>query len=140
MKLKAQKRRLRYPYGKNRVYLSAVLTVLSIILAFLLFWGRLLSFLYYLGLTAVLITVAVKLKTRFFYAEMRESSEERMSTTESKMQNWKALLILAGILIASMLLPLALAKFHPEIWLIGVISYISGVSIAEVLFFLTSRK
>ena len=140
MKLKAQKRRLRYPYGKNRVYLSAVLTVLSIILAFLLFWGRLLSFLYYLGLTAVLITVAVKLKTRFVYAEMRESSEERMSTTESKMQNWKALLILAGILIASMLLPLALAKFHPEIWLIGVISYISGVSIAEVLFFLTSRK
>lgn len=131
--------RPRYPYGKARVYLSAVLTVLSVILAFLLFWGRV-PFLYYLGLTAVLVVVAIKLKTRFFYAETLESPEEGMLAPEGEMQNWKTLLILACILIVSMLLPLALARFHPEIWLIGITSYVSGVSIAEVLYFLTSRR
>jgi len=139
MNSEAQKKRLRYPHGKIRVYLSATLTVLSIILAFLLL-RSLLSFLYYLGLTIVLVAVFLVLKMRFFSVEMSESSEEESSETASKMQNWKSLLILFGVLIISILLPLLLARFHPEIWFIGLISYISGVSVAEILFFLITRR
>jgi len=139
MNSEAQEKRLRYPHGKIRVYLSATLTVLSIILAFLAL-RSLLSFLYYFGLTIVLVAVVLVLKTRFLSVEMSESSEEESSETESKMQNWKSLLILFGVLIISILLPLLLARFHPEIWFIGLISYISGVSVAEILFFLITRR
>lgn len=139
MSVKTQKKRFRYPYGKVRVYLSVTMTVLSIILALLLL-KSLVSFLYYLGLTIVLAAVVLVLKMRFLYVKMPESSEERLSEAESTMQNWKALLILFGVLIMSMLLPLLLARFHPEIWFIGLISYVSGVSVAEVLFFLVSRR
>lgn len=139
MSVGAQKKHFRYPHGKARVYLSATMTMLSIILALLLL-KSLVSFLYYLGLTIVLVAVVLVLKMRFFYVEMPESSEENSSEAESTMQNWKALLILFGALIISMLLPLLLAKFHPEIWFIGLISYVSGVSVAEVLFFLISRR
>ena len=139
MNSEAQKKRLRYPHGKSRVYLSATLTVLSIILAFLAL-RSLLSFLYYLGLTIVLVAVVLVLKMRFFSVEMSESSDEESSETESKMQSWKSLLILFGVLIISILLPLLLARFHPEIWFIGLISYISGVSVAEILFFLITRR
>jgi len=139
MNSEAQKKRLRYPHGKIRVYLSTTLTVLSIILAFLLL-RSLLSFLYYLGLTIVLVAVVLVLKMRFFSVEMSKSSEEESSEAESKMQNWKSFLILFGVLIMSILLPLLLARFHPEIWFICLISYISGVSVAEILFFLTTRR
>lgn len=115
------------------------MTVLSIILALLLL-KSLLSFLYYLGFTIVLVAVVLVLKMRFFYMEMPESSEEKLSETESKMQNWKSILILFGVLIISISLPLLLARFHPEIWFISLISYTSGVSIAEVLLFLITRK
>jgi len=139
MNFEARKRRPRYLHGKVRVYLSVTMTVLSIILALLLL-ESLLSFLYYLGFTIVLVAVVLVLKMRFFYMEMPESSEEKLSETESKMQNWKSILILFGVLIISISLPLLLARFHPEIWFIGLISYISGVSIAEVLLFLITRK
>lgn len=139
MNSEAQEKRLRYPHGKVRVYLSATLTVLSIILAFLIL-RSLLSFLYYLGLTIVLVVVVLVLKMRFLSVEMSESSEEESSEIESKMQNWKSFLILFGVLIMSILLPLLLARFHPEIWFIGLISYVSGVSVAEILFFLIARR
>ena len=139
MSVGAQKKRFRYPYGKVRVYLSATMTVVSIIFALLLL-KSLLSFLYYLGLTIVLVAVVLVLKMRFLYVGMPESSEEKLSEAESTMRNWKALLILFGVLIVSMLLPLLLARFHPEIWFIGLISYVSGVSVAEVLFFLITRR
>lgn len=139
MSVGAQKKRFRYPYGKVRVYFSAAMTVLSIIFALLLL-KSLVSFLYYLGLTIVLVAVVLVLKMRFLYVKMPESSEEKLSETESTMQNWKALLILFVVLIMSMLLPLLLARFYPEIWFIGLIGYISGVSVAEVLFFLISRR
>jgi len=139
MNSKAQKKRLRYPHGKVRVYLSATLTVLSIILAFLAL-RSLLSFLYYLGLTIVLIAVVLALKMLFFSVEMVEPSDEEPSETESKMQNWKSLMMLFGLLVICILLPLLLARFHPEIWFIGLISYVSGVSVAEVLFFLIARR
>lgn len=139
MSFEARKRRTRYPHGKVRVYLSAIMTVLSIILALLLL-KSLLSFLYYLGLTIVLIAVVLVLKIRFLRMEVSGAREENESETESKMQNWKSLLILFGVLIMSISLPLLLARFHPEIWFIGLISYISGVSVAEILFFLITRR
>lgn len=138
MGIEAQKKRIRYPYGKVRVYLSATMTVLSIILAILLLENPL-SFLYYLGLTIVLVAVVLALKMHFMHLKMPESSEEE-SETESKMQNRKALLVLFGVLIVSISLPLLLARFDPEIWFVVLISYVSGVSVAEILFFLIAAK
>jgi len=139
MSVEAQKKRIRYPHGKVRAYFSATMTALSIILAILLL-RSLLSFLCYLGLTVVLVAAVLALKMHFFHARMSESSEEKESETESEMQSWKTLLLLFGILVISIFLPLLLARFHPEIWFISLISYISGVSVAEVLFFLITRR
>lgn len=140
MSSKARKRRIVYPYSTVRIYWSATIVVLSIILALLILPGDPVSLLYYLVLTAIVTSVVLALKMRFLRVRSLEPSKEELSETESGVQSWKPLLILIGVLIVSLTLPLLLARYHPEFWFISLISYTSSVSIAEVLFFLIIRK
>lgn len=140
MSFEARKRRTKYPYGKVRVYWSAIITALSIILALLLLKSPLLL-LYYLVLTLVLTAVVLALKIRFLRMRVPGVREEELSETESRAHRWRSLLILFGLLMVFLFLPLLLAKFvHPESWFVSLISYTSGVSTAEVVFFLITRK
>jgi hypothetical protein len=133
MSPKALKKGVRYPYSRIRVYWSAAIVVASIVLAILALKNVILL-LYYLLVTFLLVVVVFTLKMRYI-SRIFESQEEKLSETEDRASRWKSLLLLVTLVILFLLLPLFLAKFHPEVWFLSLISYASGVSIAEVIFF-----
>lgn len=115
------------------------MTLLSIVLAFLVLRSAL-SWVYYLVLTLVLMGIVLALKMRFLRTGVPQVGQERLPEADSQARGWRSLLTLFGLLIAVMLLPLLLARFHPEGWFVGLISYTSGVSGAEVVFFFITRR
>ncbi len=140
MSSKARKRHTEYVYSKFKVYWSATITVMSIILALLILHTEPISLFYCLVLTVLLIGVVLALKMRFLRVRTPERSGGELSETESGGLGWRSLLISVVVLIALLSLPLALARFNPVFWFISLISYTASVSMAEVLFFLITRK
>lgn len=141
MSSKARKRHTEYVYSKFRVYWSATITVMSIILALLILHTQPISLFYCLVLTVLLIGVVLALKMRFLRVRTPEPSGGELSETESGGLRWRSLLISVVVLIALLSLPLVLARLiDPLFWFISLISYTASVSAAEVLFFLITRK
>ncbi len=101
---------------------------------------ELISALYYVILTTFLAVIVLALKMRFSRTRLFESYEDEMDETQSSSPSRKPLLVLSVALFGVLLIPLLLARFQPELWLASLISYTSGVSIAEVLFFLITRR
>jgi len=138
MSSNAKKRR--YPFSRTRVYISAVTSVLSVILAVLLLQGNLIHFLYYFICTLLIAPAIFVFNVRFLIAKASKPSREKILPTEKGASQWKTLLLLFGILIVSMIVPLFLAQvLPPEIWFVLIISFTSGASIAEVLFYFHMR-
>ncbi len=124
-----------YPYPKWRVYWSAVLFVLSVILAFLLlrevFW---LAF-YFVSMIIMTVTIYF-LKTHFSFREIENSTKE----TPSNRAPWKTLIFYFLIVLGVVTVPLLLARFlDPYVWFTLLISFTSGISIAEVWVYLQQR-
>lgn len=132
------RKRYGYPFGKIRVYWSATIIVLSVILAILML-RELVSLFMYVIFTVLLAVAVLALKMRFLRVSMAEPSDEELFETESGGQTLKSLLIMVVVLIAIISVPLLLGRFWPELWFVSLISYTSSVSVAEVLFFLITR-
>lgn len=132
MNSEAKKRQIDYPHGNIRVYWSATLTVLSVILAILIL-PKLELLLSYLLLSALLTAILLAFKMRF----LRHSE---VSETESSAFGLRSLLILVIVLVVALAVPLLLAPLYPELWFISLISYTTSVSVAEVLSFLIIKK
>lgn len=132
------RKRYGYPFGKIRVYWSATIIVLSVILAILML-RELVSLFMYVILTVLLAVAVLALKMRFLRVSMAEPSDEELFETESGGQTLKSLLIMVVVLVAIISVPLVLGRFWPELWFVSLISYTSSVSVAEVLFFLITR-
>lgn len=141
MSSKARKRHTEYVYSKFRVYWSATIAVMSIILALLILHTQPISLFYCLVLTVLLIGVVLALKMRFLRVRTPEPSGGELSEKESVGLRWRSLLISVVVLIALLSFPLVLARLiDPLFWFISLISYTASVSAAEVLFFLITRK
>ncbi len=111
------------------------MVVLSVILAFLLlrepFW------LVYCFISVAIATAAIYfLKTRFsFLPEADDSQESLKSRTRLR-----ALLFFL-MLLAVFLVPLVFAMFlDPYVWFILIISFTSGISLAEVFVYLQTAR
>lgn len=137
MDSRTEERSGKYPHGKVRVYWSVAITVSSTILALLVLKSPLLL-LSYLIFTLILAAIVLLLKMRFLSMRRPDLSEESTETV-SWAQRWGPLLSLFVVMIAFVSLPLLLAKFNPQIWFVSLVSYSSGMSIAEALFFLKTR-
>lgn len=138
MDSRTEERSGKYPHGKVRVYWSVAITVSSTILALLVLKSPLLL-LSYLIFTLILAAIVLLLKMRFLSMRRPDPSEESTETV-SWAQRWGPLLSLFVVMIAFVSLPLLLARFNPQIWFVSLVSYSSGVSIAEALFFLKTRR
>jgi L-asparagine transporter-like permease len=125
-----------YPYHKNRVYLSAVITLISVGLAITLLKEEFMLIIYYITLTFILTIISLLLKMRLYY--MMEETKERQDETEIKPNSaaWKTLLYVLLISLTLFSFPLLLAGFlSGPLWFISIISFTSGVSISEIILF-----
>lgn len=125
-----------YPYPTWRVYWSIALTVLSMILALLLLYPDGFWLLQYLISTSAITAAIYILKTRFTFTRETENSQEPQTGRSA----WKILGLVLLMLILIFFAPLILARFLPPyVWFILIISFTSGISIAEVFFYLHVR-
>jgi len=134
--------RRRYPYSKNRVYLSIVIVVLSLLLVALVlqsYPALVLQYLIYCSLSTLVFTIATFHLKRRLYPILAESQAEE-SETKTWPMTWKTLLLIFLMLIAPISVPLLLAGLLGGAgWFILMTSFISGVSFSEILFYLYAR-
>ena len=135
----AQEKQVVYPYGTGRVLWSATITILSVVLAILML-RDLVSALYCVILTTILAVIVLAFKMRFLRTRLFESYEDELDETKIGSASRKPFLVLIVALFGVLLIPLLLARFQPELWFASLISYTSGVSVAEILFFLVTRR
>ncbi len=137
------KRKGQYPSRMSGVYLSAIIVVWSVILAFLLLQNTLLLAYYVLSTVLIAVTVSlVKIRslTHPLFSSSPKIPQQDSLEAEGKRVSWKVLLLVFCMLLAALFTPLFLAWILPgEAWFVLVISFTSGVSIAEVLFYLYLR-
>lgn len=141
MKKKGKKRT--YPSRMSGVYLSAIIVAWSVILAFLLLQNTLLLF-YYVSSASLIAAIVFLLKIRSLnrplFANAQRIQKKDSLQPEDERVSWKVLILVFMMLLAALFIPLFLAWVLPgEAWFVLIISFTSGVSIAEVLFYLYLR-
>lgn len=130
----------RYPYPEKRIYLSAVIAGLSIILALALLSGQPILTGYYFFSTVVFTVITFLLKKHLYTFILTERNED--DTSEGKEHTpWKAMLIIIFMSLASIIVPLLLAGIlSGPIWFTMIVSFTSGVSISEIVLYLQMRQ
>ena len=132
-----------YRHGVGRVYLSATLATLSVIIAVLLLHNSFYRLVYYAMTTAAITALVFELKNRFTGRTISFPSKKTHNTESQQLEgrtSWKALFGLLLLLLACLIMPLALAfVLPPEAWVILVVSFSTAVSLAEVFFYLSTR-
>lgn len=130
----------KYPHRTSRFYLSTITAVLSVILALLLLQDPILL-LYYFVSTFLITAIAFRLKIRLFPIRTPKHPENDLFQTEKNASTWRKLILMFFALLAFLFLPLFLVRvLDPYSWFILIISLASGVSIAEVLFYLYAQR
>jgi len=131
--------RKRYPYTKNRVFLSAIIVALSTILSLTLLLFDTVLVLYYFFATFIVVIISFFLKKRLYPLLITENQAEIENDT--KHSPWKILLITFFMLIGSIGLPLLLAGLlSGPSWFIMITSFMSGVNISEIVLYIQSRS
>lgn len=130
-----------YPYSRNRVLLSAIITVLSMILALTLLVEDA-SLVLFFFLSTVVVSVITFFAKERLYPFLASENLRNETDKEKKVSSWKMLIIAFFMLIGSILLPLLMAGFLPgPAWLIMITSFTAGVSISELaLYFQASSN
>lgn len=130
----------RYPYSKNRVYLSTAIAGLSILLAVAFFLNEPLLAVYY-SLSTTGITIVTFLLKRRLYALMSAQEDlEREPATEEGTP-WGTLLLVLLMSVAIFVAPLLLTQvLSATVWFIVIVSFTSGVSISELILYLQTRR
>ena len=130
----------RYPYSESRVYLSAVIAGLSIILALALLLGQPILMIYYFLSTIIATVITFLLKRRLYTFISTDKNEEKTRENEERTP-WKALLLALLMSLAFLVAPLLLAQIlSGTVWFIMIASFTSGVSISEIILYLQMRR
>lgn len=130
----------RYPYPKSRIYLSIIITIMSLILALQLLPTPILI-LYYFASTLIIAAMIFILKRRILYTKKTGTHQRSSNEDSENLISWKLLILLFSVMITIMVAPLFLANFlDPYIWFILIISLTSGISISEITLYVYMRK
>jgi hypothetical protein len=128
------------PYPKNRVYLSAAIAGLSILLAVALFSNDPILIAYYFLSTAG-ITIITFLLKRYLYALISVREDLERETEPEEGTPWGTLLLVLVMSVAIFVAPLFLTQvLSATVWFILIVSFTSGVSISEVILYLQTRR
>ena len=133
----ARRRRAGYPFSDVGVYISAIVAALSIILALLVLREPILLVFYFVA-TFILTLTVTALKYRFLFARKSQSSKNSLEKRGS--QKWKMILLAFCFIVALISPVLLLPVLSPASWFVGLDSYVSGVSLSEVILFCHLRR
>lgn len=131
------RRRVGYPFSEVGVYISAMVAALSIILALLVLREPVLLVSYFV-VTSILTLTVIAVKSRFLFA--RKSQSSRNSLEKRGSQKWRMMLLAFCFIVALVSPVLLLPVLSPASWFVGLDSYVSGVSLSEVILFFHSRR
>jgi hypothetical protein len=127
-----------YPYPKKRVYLSAALAGLSIILASALFSNQYILIVYYSVSTITFTVITFLVKKRLYTLILMDKNEEKPDEDGAP---WKTMLIILLMSLALFVVPLLLAGIISGlVWFMMIVSFTSGVSISEIVLYLRMRQ
>lgn len=130
----------RYPYPENRVYLSAAIAALSIILALALSSNQPIVIIYYLFSTVV-FTVATFLLKKQIYGLLSADKDDEKTSEAGERTPWKAVLLVLFMSLAVIVAPLLLTQVLSAMaWFVLIVGFMSGVSISEVILYLQMRQ
>jgi uncharacterized membrane protein len=130
-----------YPYSKNRVLLSALITILSTGLALTLLQYYPLWVLYYLLATLAITVITFFLKQRLYSLMLTAQENHVEDDKEPKRASWKSLLAAFVMLLGFVATPLLLAGFlDPTTWFILITGLMSGVSISEIALYVQASR
>jgi hypothetical protein len=134
--------RKRYPYTKNRVYLSTAIAILSLLLSAMIFQTSQASafqYILYLAVSTLIFTISTFEMKKRLYPIVTDSSSIQ-DDSDGGLVTWKRLLLVFLMLIAPIALPLLLAGVLGGVaWFILMISFVLGVSLSEIIFYLNTR-
>lgn len=132
-------RKSKYPYPKSRIYLSVIITVLSLILVLQLLQTPALILRYFAS-TITIATIIFILKRRYFYTKITETNQGVANESLEKRISLKLLILVFSVMIAVLTAPLFFAGFlDPYTWFILMVSLTSGISIGEILLYVYMR-
>lgn len=144
MNQSGKRTRPKYPSGITGVYVSAMLSVLSVALAVLLFNDKPWLLLYYSIFSVLTTALVFELKNRVLYVRRsREYEDDPVKTNDQGKggTRWRLLFTALVLLLLMITVPLALAYvLDPAIWVILIASFTTGVSVAEVTLYLYLRR
>lgn len=133
-----------YPFGKNWVIASAVMSGISIVFAIAILGADAFALFLYFLFTCSLILVVLVLKFHYYSTRNEEMPEEYSSEGEEQVPegHWKRNFVILLILTAVALIsPLIFSLILDPLWWIIIISgFVPGVSIPEVILYLYSRR
>lgn len=133
-------KRTGYPYSRNRVILSAIIAILSMFLAITLLLDET-SLLPYFFLSTLMVAAITFIIKRHLYPLLVSEDLQSKTEKEKKLASWKILLITAFMLIGSILIPLLLARvLSGPAWIIMITSFMSGVSISEIVLYIQASS
>jgi hypothetical protein len=132
-------RKKRYPHKISAVYLNVTTAILSTIIAFLILNSPYTWLLHYLIFTFVVTVIVFAFKIRLFQIQESGFSDSEEVTSGEHAMIWKMLLVFL-MLVGCLFLPVLLAGvLDPYIWFIFIVSFTSGVSVSEIVFYLHTR-
>jgi len=132
-------KRGKYPYSRRRVLLSAIIAILSTILAVTLFLYNPNLLLYYFFSTLAIAAITFLIKRRFYRLLVAENSDTR-ARDEQAATSRKTLLATFLVLIGSFMVPLLLVRLlGGAIWVVMITSYAAGVSFSEVALYMQAQ-
>jgi hypothetical protein len=145
-----------YPFSKGFVYMSAVLSGISIAFAIVVLIGEesvqfllgsisfaIPALLLYFILSAILTLIILALKFYLYSREEKETWETHPpEVVEKPSSRWKSVLILLSILaIIALSLPLILlALLRPIWWFISISGFVVGINVPEIILYVYSRQ
>jgi len=128
-----------YPHSMRKVYLNLFTAVLSVLLALMLLSNDPLTLLGYIVFSASVIMIVFRLKTHPLNLQKRLKTDS--SESEENSHKWRWLILMFVTMIVILASPFLLAAvLPPYIWLAVIVGVGTGLSVAEVLFYVYRRK
>lgn len=134
-----KKGQMAYPYGKGRLYISAVTTIVSVMVAILL--GTETVWSYYAIFTLLMTAFAFVVKV--YLSSLRKPKLQEGKTVDAREAGakWRDMILVFLLAIAFLFVPLFLVNFlEPQVWFALLLSLVSSLGISEIaLYFYITR-
>jgi len=147
--LSGRNRKVKYNFGKIRVYLNAAVVVLAVIFSVSLLTKLLnvLLLICYFGLTIIVTIVMFKIKVFLLFGMQGTNPKKEQFFTvgqnedKTRVRKWKQILIFLSPITLCFILPLILVLvLEPAYWFVSFTSLVTGVSLSEIVLYLSAGR